>query len=185
MGIPTYRYNLLPGYDNPNGKIATIPAGIAMLINKKQSIQTADPQTGSAGFAISNTNMFDQNKIRMSIAPPQSKDYTNNTKNEDDSNKVGIFFNDNSILIRTAGASFTLGDEGVHIGGKVHWENTKHEKEIMVDNSFHGLIPQTIPTAAVSIPQIPNFGKFANIANAATKMISVVDKISNVGSAIA
>jgi hypothetical protein len=177
--ISDERIDLLPG-QLKNGSIAKIPTSIAMLVNMKQLIRVSSPQTGSTGFSLSKINMFDEDKIRISISPPIDKTYTNQIKNESDDNPIGIFINDDSVMIRTRGGSITLADEGIHFGGKIYWESTKHGKEIMMDNPLHGIIPQTIPSAIISIPQIPNFNMIAQIADGALKVIDVLGKVTKI-----
>lgn len=179
-GVDEDKFSLSPGLKNKDGELDVIPSAIAFLINKQQKISISDPQNGSAGFSLSNTNMFDDNKIRLAISPSIAKDYTNNKQNENDRNEIGIFMNEDAILARSRGGSITLADEGIHFGGNIFWEHTKHSKEIMMDNPLHGLIPQTIPTAIISIPLIPNFAMLTQVANGAIKFIEVVDKLKQV-----
>lgn len=177
-GINETRLNLPPGYNDVLGNLATIPVSICFLINKQHKISTADPQNGSAGFSLENINMFDDNKVRISISPPIDKTYTNNKQNDQDLNEIGLFMNDDSVMLRSRGGSVTLGDGGVHFGGNIFWEHSKHSKEIMMDNPLHGFIPQTLPTAIISIPYIPNFSMIATIADAAVRFCSIVGKIN-------
>jgi hypothetical protein len=173
--------DLLPGYVDANFTPAEIPIGAAFLIHKGFVVSGTNPQNGSAGFAMDNTNMFDLNKVRISISPSIEKPYTNNDLNEAQGQNIGVFMNDNTVLVKSRGASLTLGEDGVHIGGKVFWESSKHNKEWIVDNPFAGFVPETIITFPVSIPYIPNIGAITNMANAGRKVINVIGK----GTAIA
>ena len=180
LGINEKRLNFPPGYADGNGTLATLPVGICFLVSKNQIVKTTDPQSGSAGFSIDGAGMFDEQKLRVALGPPIEKDYTNNRQNQQDKNSIGLFMNDNAILLRTRGGAITMGDEGIHFGGKIFWESTKHGKEIMFDNPLHGLVPQTIPTAAVSIPQIPNFAMLAQIADGALKVMEITRKANKI-----
>jgi hypothetical protein len=184
VGIPDERLDLEPGYQDKEGNINTLPEAIGFIVNKTQEIKVANPQNGSSGFNVSNINTYDQNKLRIAISPPIDKSYTNNSQNEGDQNLVGIFMNDNVLVARSAGGSITLGEEGVHIGGKVFLEGGKQNKDIVADNPLHGIIPQTIPTAIVSIPQIPNFAMIVQIADTAQTLMSVVQKTSTISNII-
>lgn len=184
MGLSEDRLNFTPGIEDENWTPAEVTMGISYLIDRNQRLYTADNQTGSAAFSISKTNMFDQDKVKLSLTPPISRDYTNNSNQENDSNDIGIFMNNNTIMLRTRGSQITLGEEGLHFGGKAHWEYTTHSKEIMQDNFIHQLIPSTLPSAAIAIPQLPNFGMIAQIAATANKVINVVNTTTKVIDAI-
>lgn len=174
------REDLLPGYSDSSFTPSSIPFGAAFVMNKDQSVVGTNPQNGSAGFAIDNTNMFDLNKVRISISPTIQKSYTNNDLEESQGQNIGVFINDNTVLVKSKGASLTLGEDGIHIGGKVHWESSKHNKEFMVDNPFHGFIPQTIVTPLISLPYIPNIGAITNMANSGNKVINIINKTNAV-----
>ena len=131
-------------------------------------------------MSISNTNMFEEHKVKVAISPPLARDYTSNDEDTEDVNKIGMFMNDKTIIIKSSGGQITLGEEGLHFGGKIHWESTTHSKEIMQDNFIHQLVPSTLPTAAISIPQLPNFGMIAQIAETANRVINTLDIASSV-----
>lgn len=184
IGLSEERLELIPGIEDKNWTPAELQMGVAYLIDRNQRLYTVDNQTGSTGFSIRNTNMFEQNKVKLALSPPIPKDYTNNSNQQNDTNEIGIFMNDDAVIIRSRGAQITLGDEGVHIGGKQHWENTAHSKEIMQDNFIHQLVPSTIPTAGVSIPQLPNFGMIGQIAETCNKVINIVGKTKKITRAL-
>lgn len=184
IGLTEDRLQLPPGIEDDQWTPAEIQMGLAYLVDRNQRLYVVDNQNGSTGFSIRNTNMFDEDNVKVALAPPIHKDYTNNSDQESDSNQIGLFMNDDVIMIRSRGAQITLGDEGIHFGGKQHHESTTHSKEIMQDNFIHQLIPSTIPTAAVSIPQLPNFGMIAQIAETANKVISVVGTAKSVITAV-
>lgn len=183
-GLSEAKLKLQPGVDDENWTPAEIPMGLAYLVDRNQRLYVVDNQTGSTGFSISNTNMFDQDKVKVALAPPIEKDYTSNSNQDQDMNEIGLFMSNDTVMIRSRGAQITLGDEGIHFGGKQHHENTTHSKEIMQDNFIHQLIPSTIPTAAISIPQLPNFGMIAQIAETANKVMRVVGTASNIASTV-
>ena len=184
FGLDKDQLKFPPGIQDKNQDRSTIRMGIAYIIDRNQRLYTVDNQSGSAGFSIRNTNMSEDNRIKVALAPPLPKDYFNNDAQDQDSNQVGLFMTNDVVLLRSKGAQITLGDEGIHFGGKIHWESTTHSKEIMQDNFIHQLIPSTIPTAAISIPQLPNFGLIAQIAEIANKVIDTIgiatDVIKNV-----
>jgi hypothetical protein len=183
FGLSEERLELVPGLEK-DGTPAEIPMGTAFIIDRNQRLNTVDNQTGSTAFSISNTKANEDNVIRVALTPPLMKDYTNNDSEDQDENQVGLWITDNVVFLRSRGAQVTLGDEGIHIGGKQFWENTAHSKEIMQDNFIHQLVPSTIPTAAISIPQLPNFGMIAQIANAANKVINILNITGGVFEAI-
>lgn len=170
----------LPGYEDENFTPSSLPIGAAFLMHKDHVVTGTNPQNGSAGFALENTNMFDLNKVRISISPPVEKPYTNNDLSESQGKNIGLFMNDNTVLVKSHGASLTLGEDGIHIGGKVYWESSKHNKEWIADNPFNGFIPETIVTFPISIPYIPNIGAITNMANAGRKVIDVIGKVNKV-----
>jgi len=184
-GIDTEEF--LPGVTNKTGVVSSLTLGVAFLIDKNQQIKTTNPQNGSSTFNIDGINTFDIEKAYGSIGPRLPKDYTNNEDESEDPNSsnIGIFWTKDVLLIKSRGGSVTLGDEGVHIGGNVFWESSKHSKDIMLDNPLHGIIPQTLPTALVSIPQLPNFAKFIQIADAGQKYLSITKKVVNATKIIA
>lgn len=179
VGLTSERLEFPPGMEDMM-TLAEIKMGIVYLIDKNQRITTVDNQTGSTGFSISKTNMFEDDKVRVSIAPPISKDYTNYSEPDKDSNQIGLFMNNDVVALRSKGAQITLGEEGIHFGGKIYWESTTHSKEFMQDNFIHQLIPSTLPTAAIAIPQLPNFGMISVIAATANKIISVAGKATKI-----
>lgn len=178
FGIPEERENLLPGLANREGVIAEMPLARAFLVDRKQSVAGANHQNASAAFNMNSSDLSDLKGLRLSLNPQRSKDYTSVEREDGDpqNENIGIFFNDRTILIKSRGGSITVGQDGVHIGGNVFWEHTKHSKEFMSDNPFHGFIPQTIVTFPISIPYIPNLNAIARMAESGQKVISIVNK---------
>jgi hypothetical protein len=174
------RENFLPGIIDSMGNLTNLSMGVAYILSKDQEISRTNPSAGGAGMAISKTNMFDLEKVAIAIAPPLDKDYTNTEKDPNLEDKsVGIFMNnDGTILIKSKGSSITMGEEGIYIGGNVHWESAAHTKEWMMDNTLADFIPSTIVTFPLAIKEIPNIAKFAQIAEGARKVRSVVESIS-------
>lgn len=182
IGIEEDKLNKLPGI-NVDDTISELPMGFAYTVNKKQTVSTTNPNSGGAGFTVNNTNMFDLEKVLVAISSPSYKHYTNPDKDVDSErhNNVGFFINnDGTILLKSRGSSITMGEEGIYIAGNVSWEHSEHQREWMMDNPIQRFIPSTIPTGAVSIPELPNISKFANIANAAKKVRDVISKIGKV-----
>ncbi|MCK9428845.1 MAG: hypothetical protein M0R17_02390 [Candidatus Omnitrophica bacterium] len=180
--ISEERLNYLPGIVDKFGNIGDLPLGFVYIINKKQTVSVTNPNSGGAGFAINNTNMFDYDKIAVSISPPLDNDYTNTEKDDNKLNKnVGIFINhDGTILVKSKGGSITLGEEGIYLAGNIAWESSEHQREWMMDNGFHRFIPSTMVSFALALPEFPNLTTFANIGNAAQKVLSIVKKVSNI-----
>lgn len=174
------RLDYPPGLADPNGTVANIPVGFCFLIDRRQKINTTNPQNGAAGFAISRTNMFDRDKIVAAVSPRfGDRDYTTvDDKNVDpNAGSIGLFINkDGTILLKATGGSITLGKEGVHIGGRLFHEASAIDTGFLSDNSIADLISSTVPTAGVAYPKLPNFGQIANIANAGLKFVEVTDK---------
>jgi len=167
-----------------NNKVVDVQFCVAFLINRTQKLSTTNAQTGTASFAISNTNFYDSNNVRVAITAPTSNDYTRvNDDSGVDSNRnqsIGLFLNDDSVLIKSRGSSITLGDDGIHIGGNVSWEQTSHGKGVMARNQFAEIIPSSIPTAIISTPNIPNVTQFLMFAEAGQRVMSVINKAGKV-----
>jgi len=187
-GIPDERLDLIPGYVDSQGVLATIPRGWCELIDKRQFEMGANPQNGSAGFSVSNTNMFDPEKLAVAITPPlKGRDYTSLEESNGDvkDENIGFFINkDGTVLIKAAGGSITIGKEGLHLGGRLFQESSAAETGPLSDNTIGDLIGSTIPTAGAAWPKFPNFGYIANIANAGMKFIEVADKAKKAGEII-
>lgn len=187
-GIPQERLNYLPGILDEQGTVATIPRGWCELIDKRQFEMGANPQNGSAGFSVSNTNMFDPDKLAVAITPPlKGRDYTSLEESNGDikDENIGFFINkDGTVLIKAAGGSITIGKEGLHLGGRLFQESSAAETGPLSDNTIGDLIGSTIPTAGAAWPKFPNFGYIANIANAGMKFIEVADKAKKAGEII-
>jgi len=179
--VPTERLGLAPGTLNSAGNLATIPQGICFLLDKRQRLNTTAPQNGSAGFSVSSTNMFDPKKVVTAISPPMlDRDYTsvNDTGQDLNYGSIGLFINrDGCILLKSTGASITMGKEGIHIGGRLFHESSSVETGPLSDNTISDLVGSTIPTAAAAWPKMPNFGQFANYANTGRTFIAVCDKV--------
>lgn len=184
FGLSEERLKLPPGIQNQNGDPANIPVGLSFIFDRNQRITTTDSQNGSSAFSISGTSMDNDNTIKVALSPPLPKPY-NNSETTRDSNQVGVFMTNKVAMIRSKGGQITLGDEGIHLGGKIFWESTVHSKEIMQDNFIHQLVPSTIPTSAIAIPQLPNFGMIAQIADAANKVLNIIGITGDVVDAIA
>lgn len=178
--VKSERLDYPPGVISPSMDLGRVPLGFAFLIDKRQRINTTNPQSGSAGMAISSTNMFDPEKVVMALSPRLlDRDYTT-LKDNVDSNmgSIGLFVNrDGTVLLKSTGAAITLGKEGVHIGGRLFHESSTVDTGVLSDNTFADMIPSTIPTAGVAFPKLPNFGQIANIANAGRKFMEVSQKI--------
>lgn len=188
--IPDHRQVITPGLENSAGQLAQIPQGICFLISSRQTISTANPQNASAGMSITNTNMFDMDKVAIAISPPLvDRDYTtldDGTTGDINNLAVGVFINkQGTVLIKSQGGSVTLGKEGVHIGGKVSFESSTRDTGILSDNTFADMIPSTIPTAGIAIPKLPNVASIASVANAAMKFIDVIDKTKQISQILA
>lgn len=187
-GIAEERLSLPPGFVDREGTLATIPRGTCELIDRRQFEMGSNPQNGQAGFSISNTNMFDPEKLAVAISPPlRGRDYTSLEVSNGDlkDENVGFFINkDGTILIKAPGGSITIGKEGIHIGGRLFTESSAIETGPLSDNTISDLIGSTIPTAGAAWPKLPNFGYIANIANAGMKFISIVDKAKVAGQII-
>lgn len=179
-GIVNERLDLPPGWVDNEGTLATIDKAFCFLVNKAQYITTTNPQNASAGFSISKTNMFDKDKVVYSLTPPlEDRDYTTKEPQSDlNSENVGVFINkDGTILVKSRGGSLTLGDEGVHVGGRFLTESSATDTGPLSDNTISDLIPSTIPTAGAAYPKLPNIGLIANVANAGMKFMSIADKV--------
>lgn len=170
----------IPGYTN-NGNPAFINASvIGYLTNKMQKITTSLPFDAQSSFSINNTVMDEEN-TSIAITPPVDANYTNNTSADKQSLNIGLFINDDSIVIKTRGGQITMGNEGIHIAGQIHWGSTSHNKEIVTNNPLSIFIGSTIPTYIVGMKEIPNLVKFQSIGQAAYNFSSIVNKVSNIG----
>lgn len=176
------RENFLPGIVDTVGNLTNLSMGVAYLVSKDQEIARTNPSAGGAGIAISKTNMFDLEKVAIALAPPLDKDYTNTDKEQNLEDKsVGVFINnDGTILVKSKGSSITMGEEGIYIGGNVHWESAAHSKEWMMDNTLADFIPSTIVTFPISIKELPNIGKFSQIAEGARKVRNIVETTTKI-----
>ena len=176
------RDNFLPGIIDNMGNLTNLSMGYVYVISKDQEVSRTNPSSGGAGMSIGRTNMFDLEKVTIAISPSLDKDYTNTEKDpylEDKS--VGIFMNnDGTILIKSKGSSITMGEEGIYIGGNVHWESATHAKEWMMDNTFADFIPSTIVTFPLSIKELPNIAKFAQIGEGARKVRQIVESTTKI-----
>lgn len=170
------RENFLPGIADNAGNLTNLSMGVVYILSIDQEISVTNPSSGGAGMAISKTNMFDLEKVAIALAPPLDKDYTNTDKEQNlEDQSVGVFINnDGTILVKSKGSSITMGEEGIYIGGNVHWESAAHSKEWMMDNTLADFIPSTIVTFPISIKELPNIAKFAQIAEGARKVRNTV-----------
>lgn len=181
--------NFPPGLKDKQGRIKEIPMGVCFLTPKRQTLSTTNPQNAHAGFTISSTNMFDLDNVTVAVTPPlPGKDYTtleDSFSGDINNESVGFFINkQGTILIKSTGASLTLGREGIHIGGRLASESSIKDTGVMSDNPLARLVPSTIPTAGVSIPKLPNMGTISSIANAGAKFIEITDKVSQISSIV-
>lgn len=184
--ISSFQEKLPPGLVTERGRVAEIPQGMCFLTPKRQTLSTTNPQNASAGFTISGTNMFDQDQVVIALSPPlPGRDYTTEDEagsGDVNNESVGLFINRfGTVLLKSTGASITLGKEGVHIGGRLSSESSIKDTGVMSDNPLARLIPSTIPTAGIAIPKLPNMGTIASIANAAMKFIEITDKATKIG----
>ena len=180
------RESFLPGIIDKIGNLTNLSMGSVYVVSKYQEIVRTNPSAGGAGMAISKTNMFDLEKVSIAITPPLDKDYTNTDKEPNLEDKsVGVFINnDGTILIKSKGSSITMGEEGVYIGGNVHWESAIHSKEWMMDNTLADFIPSTIVSFPVAIKELPNIAKFAQIAEGARKVRNIIETTTKLAGVI-
>lgn len=174
------RYRFKPGmFDDTS--IAKLSSAQAFLLDKNQKISTTRTRGTSASFAIEDSDLSDENKLRVSITPSSTRPYTNTDKEEYDprSSNIGIFMNQDTIYIKSAGGAILIGKEGIHFGGNVHWEASKHSRDIMVDNPLAGFIPDTIVTP-FTVAYLPNFANILNLAQTGQNILKVTEKINKV-----
>lgn len=193
-GLDKERQALMPGIANTNNTPASLPYGWVEILHRKQLSMVTNHQNGSAPFSIEGADMSLKNKTRIALTPPIDKDYTNSgpdkqssttgeetSSTEDASDKsIGIFINDNSIVIKSRGSQLTMGDDGIHIGGSIKYEESEHTREWMFDNTLSRFIPSTIPTGALVIPELPNVAKFARYAQVGQRIAQVADKTGSI-----
>jgi len=170
-----------PGIINDNGDLSNFGFVFSFLINKHQKISTTYPVCSNVGFSINEVDMSKDDKVSAAIVPYSNRDYTNTDKTDDTMfDNVGFFINKSgNILIRSKGASLTMGEEGIHIGGPVFWDQTAHDKGIMQDNTLHDFIGSTIPTYVLSLKELPNFNKILSIGDVGQKIIRMTNKFKN------
>lgn len=187
-GLSTDDQARLPGLDQSNNPVS-LAYGWVDVINKKQMTMVTNPQNGSSAFAVEGSDMSNKNKTRIALTAPLKKDYTNlegnlqssPTGEASDSSEdtgdlsIGVFINDDSVVIKSPGGQITMGKEGVHIGGSLKLQSSEHEREWMFDNTLARFIPSTIPTGAAVIPELPNVAKFAKYGQVAQRVIKVAD----------
>ena len=181
FGLTEEEQFYFPGIKDDKGNTSDLPYAMAFLVNVTKKSDTADPQTGGASFSINNTNMFDQDNIRISISPPLNIDYTSTedkNKNLGTSN-IGIFINDDTILIKSKGGSITIGEEGIYLGGKVFKESAVEENGIFTDNTIADMMGSTIPTFIAAFPKLPNVGQFYAFAEVAQRVIEIAKVAEN------
>lgn len=172
------RLSFLPGIINRNNDLDDIYFGIVYPISKRQTVAGANPTCGGASLAIESTNMFDPDKIALALTTPLNVDYTNKDKTTDFKDfSNGVFINkDGTILIKSGPSSITMGEEGIYLGGNIHWESADHAKEWMRDNTLSKFIPLTLVTIPIAMPEVPLIEKFQRIANVANKVVSICTK---------
>lgn len=179
-GVHASREQMPPGLIDKQGNLASIPPGFCFFVAKRQKINTTNPQNGGASFSVSQTNMFDPEKVVVAVSPYlKGRDYTTKDEANGDVNdeSIGFFVNrDGTVLIKSMGASITMGKEGIHLGGRLFQESSAVETGPLSDNSIGDMIGSTIPTAGAAWPKLPNFGYIANIVNSSRKFVEIVDK---------
>lgn len=194
LGLDIESQGRMPGLDISNNPIS-LPYGWVDLINKKQMTMVTNPQNGSASFAVEGSDMSDKNKTRIALTAPLKKDYTNlegnlqssqtgeatNSTEDTGDLSIGVFINDDSVVIKSPGGQITMGQEGIHIGGALKLQASEHEREWMFDNTLARFIPSTIPTGIAVIPELPNVAKFAKYGQVAQRVIKVADITSTAG----
>lgn len=189
-GLPEERQKLMPGILDAQNNTASLPHGSVEIINKKQLTMVTNAQNGSSAFSQEGSDMSDKAKTRIALTPPLKKDYTNSagekesslTGEDSDSKEntadqsIGVFINDDVVVIKAKGAQITMGEDGIHLGGNIKYEKSEHVREWMFDNTLSRFIPSTIPTGAIAIPELPNVSKFAKYAQTAQRVSAVADK---------
>lgn len=190
-GLSNERLDLLPGLADEQGNPAKLPFGWVQVMPFHLSSSSTKPNSGGSAFAVQRLDL-NLEKVAIAISPPTDKHYTSTDmaydrqagsegQEELEDRNFGIFMNyDGSILIKSAGGSITLGEEGVYIAGNVGWESSEHQREWMMDNFLQRFIPSTIPTGAVAIPELPNIAKFAQIAEAGRKVFDISSKVGSI-----
>jgi hypothetical protein len=179
-GVSEENLKYKPG-DLKDGTSSDIPFGGALLINKQQSYATTNPQNASSSMNAESGAMSDLDKVLVAITPPSTRHYTNNNQSADGSQPTnnnesfGIFMNEKSVFLKSAGGSITLSESGVHIGGNLSLESTQFSKDLVADNFLASIIPSAFPTCVASMQQLPNFQQFVRIAQSAIKMVAVAD----------
>lgn len=193
-GLDKERQKLMPGISNKNNNPASLPYGWVEVLNRRQLSMVTNAQNGSAAFSIENSDMSLKNKTRIALTPPINKDYTNSgpdkessmtgeetSSTEDAGDKsIGVFINDNSVVIKSHGSQLTMGEDGIHIGGSIKYQKSEHTREWMFDNTLSRFIPSTIPTGAIAIPELPNVAKFARYAQVGQRIAQVADKTGSI-----
>lgn len=191
-GIGEDLQKLMPGIADEEGNPRALPYGWVDVINRKQMTMVTNHQNASAPFALEGADMSNKNKTRVALTPPLQKDYTNAegrpessqtgetgySKEDTGDQSIGVFINDDSIVIKSSGAQITMGRDGIHIGGKLKVQSSEHEREWMFDNTLSRFIPSTIPTGAIAIPELPNVAKFAKYGQTFQRIAQIADKTS-------
>jgi len=185
VGLDDDALDFLPGTYDASGGLNDLPLIWGFVVPRHQKVTGTFPQNSSASFSME-ANMFDFDQLRVSLSPEGSKDYTSIEKDNIDKRygNIGLFMNDDAILLKTRGGSITMNEDGIHFGGKVNWEYSKHSKEVVIDNPLNGWIPETIVTFPLSIPYYPNFGKMAQIASTSHNLIQVVSTSTKIINAV-
>lgn len=183
--IPSRQEDLPPGLLSKDGHLDDVPEGMSWIVPKRQTVTTTAPQNGNAGFAMSDTNMFDSSNVTVAVSPHlPTRDYTtleDGSESDPEYQSVGLFVNkQGTVLLKSTGGSITIGKEGVHIGGKLMTTSSNKDTGVMTENPLSKLLGSTIPTAGASWPTIPNIGTVVSIANAAQKFTQIVDASKNI-----
>lgn len=190
-GIGEEYQKLMPGLSDKESNPRSLPYGWVDIIYKRQLTMVTNHQNASAAFSQDGVDMSNRNKTRVALTPPLNKDYTtpegressttgvsSDSKQDTGDESIGVFINDKAVVIKAPGSQITMGDDGIHLGGKIKMESSEHEREWMFDNTLSRFIPSTIPTGAIVIPELPNVSKFAKYAQTFQRISAVADKTS-------
>jgi hypothetical protein len=181
------RLQFLPGLLSKAGALADLPRGWCELMSIQQEISTGNPGNASAGFTISNTNMFDLENVSLAVTAPLSgRDYTTTVAGDNSTGDLnnlgfGLFINNqDTVVLKGPGGSITIGKEGIHIGGRLATESSTRDTGFLSDNTISDIVGSMFATAAAAWPKMPNMGQIASIANAASKFISITSAATEV-----
>lgn len=168
------RLDLPPGYKDEATLDDQITFGFVWLINKRIMTSTTVPNDTSSGMHNQKaTSPSDPKSLKYSISPSLPRDYTTTRgKKQDDYNteNIGIFITDNSVILKAGGGSIVLGPDGITLLGDKFESSTKGGKGMMQDNPFCGWFPSTIMTIPLGIEYIPNYNYILSIGSACQRL---------------